>query len=136
VRAPHEAFGGLVPSLGWVRRAVVAASIAASVSLGVLPEFGRAQSQAEANTGLLAVVGRQVAWLNLEAPRHRPVSRFPATANALEVTAQPDVSHVVVSVGAAFSGGGARGADLFNLDVDSGDMSPLLQRADPHESLN
>jgi Tol biopolymer transport system component len=82
------------------------------------------------------VVGRQVAWLNLEAPRHRPVSRFPATANALEVTAQPDGSHVVVAVGAAFSGGGARGADLANLDPATGDTSMLLERADPGESLD
>jgi hypothetical protein len=110
--------------------------LAAGGLVGGMPEFGRAQSQAEANTGLLAVVGRQVAWLNLEAPRHRPVSRFPATSNALEVTAQPDISHVVVSVGAAFAGGGARGADLFNLDPNSGDTSMLLERADPRESLN
>jgi len=109
--------------------------VGASVCLGVLPEFGRTQPQA-GNAGLLAVVGRQVAWLNLEAPRHRPVSHFAATANALEVTAQPDVSHVVVAVGAAFSGGGARGADLVNLDVNSGDSSPLLERVDPHESLD
>jgi hypothetical protein len=121
---------------GWCGRALIAVSLAASVLLGVLPELGRAQSQAAPNTGLLAVVGRQVAWLNLEAPRHRPVSRFAATVNALEVTAQPDVSHVVVSVGAAFPGGGARGADLINLDINTGDMSPLLQRTDPHESLN
>jgi Tol biopolymer transport system component len=83
------------------------------------------------------VVGRQVAWLNLEAPRHRPVSRFPAASNALEVTAQPDRSHVVVAVGEAFPGAaGTRGADLFNLDLASGDMSPLLQRAEPTESLD
>lgn len=74
--------------------------------------------------------------MNLEAPRHRPVSRFPSTANALELTAQADQSHVVVSVGGPFPGGGARGADLFNLDLTSGDMSPLLQRADARESLN
>jgi len=41
-----------------------------------------------------------------------------------------------VSVGDAFSGGGARGADLFNLDPNTGEMSPLVQRADAHESLN
>jgi len=118
------------------RRALVAVALAASVSLGGVPDYGRAQSQAEASTGLLAVVGRQVAWLNLEAPRHRPVSRFATSVNALDVTAQPDASHVVVAVGAAFPGGGARGADLLNLDVNTGDMSPLLQRTDPHESLN
>jgi Tol biopolymer transport system component len=85
---------------------------------------------------LLAVVGRQVAWLNLEAPRHQPVSHFAAVANALEVTAQPDASHVVVAVGSAFPGGGARGADLVNLDPTTGDTSPLLNRADPKESFD
>jgi hypothetical protein len=119
----------------WLRRALAAVCIVASVLLGVVPELDRAEAQAS-SAGLLAVVGRQVAWLNLEAPRHRPVSRFAATSNALEVAAQPDVSHAVVAVGAAFSGGGARGADLVNLDVNSGDVTPLLQRADPHESLD
>jgi Tol biopolymer transport system component len=101
-----------------------------------LPDTGAAQSEPSASSGLLAIVGRQVVWLNLEAPRHRPVSRFPSTANALELTAQTDQSHVVVSVGGSFPGGGARGADLFNLDLTSGDMSLLLQRSDARESLN
>jgi hypothetical protein len=100
------------------------------------PGNGAAQSAASTPTGLLAIVGRQVAWLNLEAPRHRPVSRFPAAANALELTAQVDQSHVVVALGGPFPGGGARGADLVNLDLTSGDMSPLLQRSDARESLN
>jgi Tol biopolymer transport system component len=89
-----------------------------------------------ADAAILAVAGRQVAWLNLEAPRDRPVSHLPPNANALEVTAQPDTSHVVVSVGSPFSGGGLRGADLLNLDLATGDTSPLLQRAEARESLN
>jgi Tol biopolymer transport system component len=97
------------------------------------PGFGAAQQPAP---GILAVVGRQVAWLNLEAPRHQPVSRFAPTSNALELTAQSVASHVVVSVGAPFSGGGQRGADLLNLDPTTGDTSPLLQRSDSRESLN
>jgi len=108
--------------------------------LAVAPSAGGlAQGQSgppEAN--ILGIAGRQVAWLNLEAPRDRAVSRLPATANALEVTAQPDTSHVVVAVGAAYAGGGAgqRGADLLNLDVSSGDTTVLLQRADGRESLD
>ena len=43
-----------------------------------------------------------MAWLNLEAPRHRAVSRFPATSNALDLTAQPDTSHAVIAVDALF----------------------------------
>jgi len=103
--------------------------------LAAAPAASAAQTQTSPQ--ILAVVGRQAAWLNLEAPRHRPVSRFAASANALELTAQPDSSHVVVSLGAAFPGaGGLRGADLVNLNTDTGDTSMLLQRADGHESLD
>jgi len=113
----------------------VAVAIAAATSVGALPSFGAAQSVGVSG-GILAIVGRQVAWLNLEAPRHRPVSRLPATSNALEVTAQPDTSHVVVAVGGPFAGSGARGADLLNLDVATGDTSPLLERAEARESFD
>jgi Tol biopolymer transport system component len=57
-------------------------------------------------------------------------------SNALEVTAQNDGSHVVAAVGAPFPSGGSRGADLLNVDLDSGDVSPLLQRAEARESLD
>jgi hypothetical protein len=108
--------------------------VAAILLIAGWPSGGAAQQQTSGR--ILAVVGRQVAWLNLEAPRHQPVSRLAATSNALEVTAQPDTSHVVVAAGAAFPGGGARGADLLNLDLSSGDSTPLLQRSDGHESLD
>lgn len=100
-----------------------------------LPQPTAAQPHS-ASGGILAVAGRQVVWLNLEAPRHRPVSHFPAAANALDLTAQPDASHVVVALGEPFPGGGARGADLVDLDLTSGETATLLQRADERESLN
>src|SRR5579859_4540497 len=112
------------------------AALLLGLALVGLPGASAAQQSQTPPSGLLAVVGRQAAWLNLEAPRHRQVSRFPSTVNALELTAQADQSHVVVAVGGAFGAGGARGADLFNLDLTSGDASPLLQRADARESLN
>jgi WD40-like Beta Propeller Repeat len=114
---------------------LAAAALAATTSAGALPSFSAAQS-VPAGGGILAVVGRQVAWLNLEAPRHRPVSRLPATSNALEVTAQPDTSHLVIAAGSPFPSGGVRGADLLNVDGSSGDTSPLLQRAEARESLD
>jgi hypothetical protein len=122
-----------------VKCAAVALGCAAGLLLGGLPRPGSARSQGGAAPGdahILAVSGRQVAWLNLEAPRHRPVSRLPTTSNALEVTAQPEASHVVVAAGAPFASGGARGADLLNLDLASGDTSPLLQRGQATESLD
>ena len=70
---------------------MIAATTAATLALFFAAlALGREQTSAPA---ILAVVGRQVAWLNLEAPRHRAVSRLPATSNALEVTAQPDSSN-------------------------------------------
>ena len=116
------------------RGGIVALAVAAAL-IFLAPEATRSQEQAVGG-GILAVGGRQVVWLNLEAPRHRPVTRLAGTANALEVAAQPDSSHVVVAVGAPFAGGGPRGADLLNLDVASGETSPLLERADPRESLD
>src|SRR5207237_1380943 len=98
----------------------------------VVPHHNRITPTAGQTT--MAVVGRQVAWLNLEAPRHRPISKLPPTSNALEVTAQPDSSHVVVAAGAPFATGGSRGADLLYLDVSSGDATPLLTRAEARES--
>jgi Tol biopolymer transport system component len=74
--------------------------------------------------------------VNFEAPRDRPVSRLGSGLNALEVAAQPDGSRVVVAVSGPFAGGGQRGADLLNLDVGTGDTSPMLERADPRESLD
>ena len=118
-----------------MRRSLVATTLAAAVAVAGVPSFGAAQSVG-ADSGILAVAGRQVVSLNLEAPRHRALSHLAATANALELTAQPDASHVVVAVGAPFGGGGARGADLLNLDLASGETSPLLERADARESLD
>ena len=112
----------------------MALAVAATVAAAPIPN--PALGQQTANSGILAVAGRQVVWLNLEAPRHRPVTRLAGAANALELTAQADATHAVVAVGAPFAGGGARGADLLNLDLSSGDTSPLLQRDQPAESLD
>src|ERR671930_143534 len=83
------------------------------------PAFG-AQDTPPADAAILAVAGRQVAWLNLEAPRPRPVTNMPAPAGATDVAAQPGLPRAVVSVAAPFPGGGARGADLMLLDLSSG----------------
>ena len=110
--------------------------MAATGVLLAWPGGGSAQPQEPTPAQILAVGGRQVAWLNLEAPRNKPLSHLAGASNALEVAAQPDGSHVVASVGEPFPGGNARGADLLNIDVDTGDSTPLLQRADPRESFD
>jgi hypothetical protein len=119
-------------------RVVGAAGGALVFALGLVgAPYGQPPVRAQAAEGaILAVVGRQVAWLNLEAPRHRVVSRIATPGNALEVTAQPDGSGVVVAIGGPFPGGGPRGADLVRLDPSTGDLTPVLQRAEARESLN
>jgi WD40-like Beta Propeller Repeat len=123
----------LEPSVGGRGVVLVAFLLAATLVDRPPPAVTQAQT---ASAGLLAVIGRQVAWLNLEAPRHRAVSRFPVPANAMEVTALPESSHAVVAVSAPFAGESARGADLMNLDLTTGEATPLLLRAEARESLN
>lgn len=116
----------------------VALALTAVLALAIVPEargVPHVHGQA-APGGLLAVAGRQAAWLNLEAPRNQIVSHFAGGANALAVTAQPDGTHAVVAVGQAFAGGGARGADLVNLDLTGGDTAPLLTRSAGTESFD
>jgi hypothetical protein len=120
-----------------ISRVVVAGALALSVLFApvggpTLP----AAAQVPEGAAILAIVGRQVAWLNLESPRHRAISRIQTPANALDVTALPDATGAVVSVSGPFPGGTARGADLLRLDLESGETQPLLQRAEPSESLH
>jgi hypothetical protein len=121
-------------------RRVLAASLLAlallvPVSRQVPAAAGSADQISEA-PAILAVVGRQVAWLNLEAPRHRVISRIPTPSNAIEVTALPDASGSVVSISGPFPGFSARGADLLRIDLATGETAPLLSRAEPSESLH
>ena len=119
--------------------------VAGALALGVLlapvgrptaPATATSAGQVPEGAAILAIVGRQVAWLNLEAPRHRAISRIQTPANALDVTALPDATGAVVAVSGPFPGGTVRGADLLRLDLDSGETQPLLQRAEPTESLH
>jgi Tol biopolymer transport system component len=111
--------------------------VLAGALLATFPAEDQApSSQPAVPTTILGVAGRQVAWLNLEVPRHRPVSELPIGSNALELAAQPDGSHVVVAVDAPFDGSGPHGADLLNLDLQSGVTSSLLRRVDARESLH
>ena len=94
-----------------------------------------AQAQDASDDRILAVAGRQVVWLDQAAPRPRPLTRLAPPANAVDIAAMPDWPTAVVSVTAPFPGGGARGADLVLLDLDSGALTPLASRTDATESL-
>jgi hypothetical protein len=85
---------------------------------------------------ILAVIGRQVGFLNLDAPRPTVLTNFPAPAFALDVAAPPRSTSAVVALFAPYGGGSsADTAELLNLDLNSGATSPLLGRSDGGESL-
>ena len=101
----------------------------------LVPPTAPAQDVGPADAGILAVAGRQVAWLNLEAPRPRPVTNLPTPSGAVDVGARPGFPRAVISVASAYPGGGLRGADLMLLDLNSGELSPLENRAEARESF-
>jgi Tol biopolymer transport system component len=115
------------------RRLVLAVALVLAGSLMGAP--AGAQDVGPSDAGILAVAGRQVAWLNLEAPRPRPVTNLAAPAGAVDVGARPGFPRAVISVASAFPGGGLRGADLMLLDVNSGELSPLENRTEARESF-
>jgi Tol biopolymer transport system component len=111
-------------------------ALALAVAAIVVGGPAGAQNVGPSDAAILAVAGRQVAWLNLEAPRPRPVTNVPAPAGAVDVGARPGFPRAVVSVASAFGGsGGQRGADLMLLDLTSGALSPLENRAEARESF-
>jgi hypothetical protein len=83
---------------------------------------------------ILAPAGRQAAWLDLEAPRPRPVTQLDAPAYVTDVSAVSAASMAVLAVSSPFGGQGLTGTDLLGLDAD-GMLSPLVQRIDQSESL-
>jgi Tol biopolymer transport system component len=119
-----------------IPRVLAASALALSVMLAPVGHASPPHQESIDGTSILAVVGRQVAWLNLEVPRPQVVSRIAVPANALDVTALPDASGSVVSVSGPFQGSGLRGSDLFNLDLATGATSPLLMRSESIESLH
>jgi Tol biopolymer transport system component len=84
---------------------------------------------------ILAPAGRQAAWLDLEAPRPRPVTQLDAPAYVTDVSAVSGASTAVLAVSSPFGGQGSTGTDLFALDLPAGVLSPLVQRTNASESL-
>jgi Tol biopolymer transport system component len=119
-------------------RACLALLVVAVALFGVplgLPVQG-APRDVEITGRILAVVGRQVGWLNLDAPRPTVLTAFPAPTFALDVAAPARSTTAVVAVFAPYGGGNsADTAELLNLDLRAGTTSPLLGRSDAGESL-
>jgi len=127
----------LTSRLPTARRAtLLAVSAGLAVAFAALPALPLgAQDAGLADAAILGVAGRQVAWLNLEAPRPKNLTNLPAPAGALDVGARPGLERAVISVAGPFPGGGQRGADLMLLDLTSGATSTLTTRLEARESL-
>jgi hypothetical protein len=102
-----------------------------AVPLGAPP----APAAAEGVGGrILAPAGRQAAWLDLAAPRPRPLTQLYAPAYVSDVAAL-SASTAVLAVSRPFGEQGPLGTDLLGLDPASGVLSPIVQRIDASESL-
>jgi Tol biopolymer transport system component len=108
-----------------------ACGLALALALLVL---GPAQAQS-APPRLLAPAGRQLAWLNLDAPRPMPITHLDATAMVTAVAVSPTSPLAAISVNQPIAPGGAFGEDLLAVDLTTQELRPLLARADAYESL-
>lgn len=77
---------------------------------------------------ILAPASGQAAWLDLDAPRPRPVTQLDAPAYVTDVSAVPGASAAALAVSSPFGGQGLTGTDLLVLDLSAGSLSPLVQR--------
>ena len=79
----------------------------------------------------------QVAWLDLVAPRPRPLTQLVLPAYPADVAAAAGVPFAVASVVSAFHGGaGGQGGDLVAVDLQSDAAHTLLARQNDAESLD
>ena len=88
---------------------------------------------------VLAVIGRQVGFLNFDAPRPRVLTTLSAPSFAMDVSAVASTTIAVISVAEPLQahGQGDLGGDLFSLDLASPDepLMPLVMRSDAGEWL-
>jgi dipeptidyl aminopeptidase/acylaminoacyl peptidase len=93
--------------------------------LGAVPFPVAERLEAQLPSGsVLAPMGRQVGWLNFDAPRPRVVATLAAGAYVLDVTAVPGAGLAVIAVA-----NDAQGGDLHTLDLTSGQIGDFLPRS-------
>ena len=110
---------------------------AAVLTALAMAPFGGANAQSvDGLSGrVLAPLSRQAAWLNLEAPRPRFVTRLNDPADVTDVAAVSGVRFAVLAISSPFAEHAVAGSDLFRLDTDTGELTPFLRRANAQESL-
>lgn len=107
-------------------------------SLSVLPSASDRSSRVDAQSApgrIVAPVNRQIAWLNLEAPRPRAITQVDQPSYVTDVAASPDGAHVAAAVAEPLQGTGRVGTDLLTIAIASGQASMLVERRDGNESL-
>ncbi|HEY3062733.1 MAG TPA: hypothetical protein VGL99_27495 [Chloroflexota bacterium] len=110
-----------------MRRALLCAL---SLAMAVAPW---ARAEAEPYPGaLLAPANRQAAWLSLEAPRPRAITRVVAPSYVADVAAN---AHGAVVIALYSPLDDRIGGDILRLDTATGDMTKLAGRQDRGESL-
>lgn len=117
------------------RRALIGFLLGAIALLGPMPPMVALSRQTQPSTAanILAPVGRQVGWLNLEAPRPRILTRLAASDAIVDVAAAPGAPFAALAV-ASEGDAGQPAASLVALDLSTGELRDLVRRSGP-ESL-
>jgi Tol biopolymer transport system component len=99
------------------------------------PAHGARLADVEPAAGaILAPIGRQAGWLTLEVPRPRLLTNLQAPSYVADLDVAP-MGRAVLAVQSTAPGQDRFGGDLLTLDLNSGNLNPLLTRTDPTESL-
>jgi Tol biopolymer transport system component len=88
-----------------------------------------------ASGSILAPIGRQAGWLNLDAPRPQILTSFPAPDYVSDLTATSDGQTAALAVQEPLGGGGDLGGDILRLDLSTGSLSSLVERSSGNETL-
>jgi Tol biopolymer transport system component len=84
---------------------------------------------------ILAPAVRQLAWLDLDAPRPQLLTHFDEPAYVRDVAAIPGAPLAAVAVVRSTGDSGPSGSDLLGVDLASGQLANIVQRTDETESL-
>jgi Tol biopolymer transport system component len=85
---------------------------------------------------VLASTRGQVAWLDLSAPRSRPITALQLPTYPADITAVSGSPFAVASIDSPFHGSGPMGTDLVTVDLQSGALHPLVSRQSGDELLD
>jgi WD40-like Beta Propeller Repeat len=126
-RGSSTAYGLTMRPLGRLVRGALSASLLASIAVAPV---------AAADGQVLASTRGQVAWLDLSAPRPRPITTLQLPSYPADITAIAGSALAVASIESPFNGTGPIGTDLVTVDLQSGALHPLISRQSSDEMLD